>query len=961
LPLAALFALTILTAACFRDVLLRDRQFGFRDAAHHYYPLHVRVQHEWQAGRVPLWDPWENGGQPLAGNPTAAVFYPGKLFFAALPDAWGARLYIVAHVLLAWLGARGLFRAWGNSSAAAILGATAYAFGGPVVLLYANVIYLVGAAWVPFGLWAIQRWRHTESRRSLAAFALVVAMMLLGGDPQAAYLLMIVGGVQTWLAQRQRPSAGFPVPWGKTRHRAILLASAVIITLTIAASLPNYRQFWEQWPRGPAVERLARATLLLGLTAWGAWRAHKFKQLFELVAFACLGIAIAGVQVVPTAEFVLGSTRGEAGAGLDRYGFSLVPYRIVEFLLPGILGSGYPVNASWRSVLPPRDDPTFWVPSLYMGALPLVLAVVGWRSGRRGARWLGWLVLISLLGSFGLYGAPLGWHRWLPWLDGWFPLREVREATSAHRDFRAGDGGPYWFLATFLPGFDLFRYPSKLLTWTALGIAGLAAMGWDASQHRRGRFALRLSLGLSMLPMIVGLILLVVAWSHLSKDPRGVIAARASATTGPFVSAAAFAQSAQSCVHALAGFGCAVALILLGRMRPRLVGVLAVGVLAIDLAIAQAPLIWTVPQVLFDTPPQAVQAIAEAERREPTGGPFRVHRPTVWHPFGWFRDGSADRLNEIVAFERNSLQALHNLPYDTSYTFTLGILEPESHLRLFRPWLRPVGPVLGPSLGLSADEQILYFPRKAFDAWNTRYFIVPVDGMNWRDENRAYAAFLPDAEVIAPEVAALRGAGQMEAWRQNHDWQVLRNRAALPRAWVVHDVQRIRPLSSLDARQREARIRSLWYPGDALWSEPGRRPVDLRRTAWLEVEPGERLPVQLGDAAAEAQEKVRIRHYDPQRVEIEAELAAAGLVVLADRFDRHWKLSVDGRPARILNVNLGMRGAAVAAGWHVLVYEYDKSTFWVAVWVSAAGCVVCAACGLFPKDRGRRSFPGREA
>ena len=41
---------------------------------------------------------------PLLGNPTAAVFYPGKLVFAVLPYAWAARVYIVIHTALAFLG-----------------------------------------------------------------------------------------------------------------------------------------------------------------------------------------------------------------------------------------------------------------------------------------------------------------------------------------------------------------------------------------------------------------------------------------------------------------------------------------------------------------------------------------------------------------------------------------------------------------------------------------------------------------------------------------------------------------------------------------------------------------------------------------------------------------------------------------------------------------------------------------
>src|SRR4051794_28790255 len=101
LPLVLVGCLLLLTLACFSPVLFQGRQFSYRDAGNFYYPLYLRVQQEWEAGRWPLWLPEENGGTPLLGNPSAAVFYPGKVLYA-LPYAWGARLYIVAHVLLAF-------------------------------------------------------------------------------------------------------------------------------------------------------------------------------------------------------------------------------------------------------------------------------------------------------------------------------------------------------------------------------------------------------------------------------------------------------------------------------------------------------------------------------------------------------------------------------------------------------------------------------------------------------------------------------------------------------------------------------------------------------------------------------------------------------------------------------------------------------------------------------------------
>src|SRR6516225_1802325 len=102
-PIAgALLSLVFMTLACFAPVLFRDEQFAYRDSANFYYPLYLRVQQEWQAGRLPLWMPEENGGMPLLGNPTAAVLYPAKLIYAALPYPWAARAYVIAHVALAF-------------------------------------------------------------------------------------------------------------------------------------------------------------------------------------------------------------------------------------------------------------------------------------------------------------------------------------------------------------------------------------------------------------------------------------------------------------------------------------------------------------------------------------------------------------------------------------------------------------------------------------------------------------------------------------------------------------------------------------------------------------------------------------------------------------------------------------------------------------------------------------------
>jgi hypothetical protein len=163
MPTLGLGSAVALLLVCFRAVLFGGEQFAFRDAGNFYYPLQLRVQQEWRAGAWPLWDARQNGGQPLLGNPMAAVLYPGKLIFALLPFAWGARLYVVGHSAWAFLGLWVLCRSFGVSWAGASLGGLSYAFGAPVLFQYCNEIFLVGAAWVPWGLCTVRSSGATEA------------------------------------------------------------------------------------------------------------------------------------------------------------------------------------------------------------------------------------------------------------------------------------------------------------------------------------------------------------------------------------------------------------------------------------------------------------------------------------------------------------------------------------------------------------------------------------------------------------------------------------------------------------------------------------------------------------------------------------------------------------------------------------------------------------------------------
>ncbi len=954
----AVGAVAALTLACFHPVLLRDRQFGFRDAGHHYYPLYLRVQQEWQAGRLPLWDPWENGGQPLLGNPTAAVLYPGKLIYALAPYPWAVRLYVVGHVLLAFGGCVGLLRGWGVSGIGATLGGMAYAFGAPVLFQHSNVIYLVGAGWLPWGLHAADSWLRRGSMRAIGGLAVVLAMETLGGDPESAYLTVLAGaGYALLLASRGE---------GDGRGRRLGFAFAIVAFLAVAGLMvafsPNARAIATRLPPWFPSWRAMWAVVVLGVLGTGMLRCRKnsprlVRGLLGLGGAAVVALGLSAAQLLPVAEFARASGHGTDRPTLDRYAFSLLPYRAIELAWPNVFGTYFPENRAWIRALPPRGEHTFWTPSLYLGGLTFALAMgsLGGFGTPPWRRWMAAVVLVGLLGSFGRYAGPIGLTRWLPALAqplaGLEPPRDG--PTRAHADFRDGDGSPYAMLATFLPGFDLFRYPSKLFTFASLGLSALAGLGWDRVRAGGGRRAERVAwaaLALSILALVVVSIFRDPILASWRAGPT------ASPEAGPLQPEGAYRAFRWAFLHGGVVAALALVVIRLARRGRMLAGPLAVALLAVDLAIANAPLVWTVPQSTFEREPRALRAIREAERRDPAGGPFRVHRAPVWHPLDLFAEGSPDRVEELVAWERDTLQPLHGLPLDVATTLTLGVLEDESYLRQFHPTTRPIGPALAGTVGLAPGDPVLDFPRRAFDLWNTRYFLLPVDPAGWRDENRGYAAFLDRIDVVAPDPETFRDPARRSAWRGGEDWQIFRNRAAFPRAWVVHEARVMRPFETLDAAGKVARLRALFYDAGPIWNEPGRPVVDLRRTAWVEADDPRSLRLDLRPPPDGAGESVVVDHNDPTRVELAVRLASPGLVILADVDYAGWHLTLDGRPAPILRANHRMRSAAVPAGAHRLVFRYDPATFRVGAAVSLGFILVLGAFSLWawrrPSARG---------
>ena len=109
------------------------------------------------------------------------------------------------------------------------------------------------------------------------------------------------------------------------------------------------------------------------------------------------------------------------------------------------------------------------------------------------------------------------------------------------------------------------------------------------------------------------------------------------------------------------------------------------------------------------------------------------------------------------------------------------------------------------------------------------------------------------------------------------------------------------------------------------------------------------LPETPLDAGPRFSGKSRVVAFTPDRVTVEAELSAPGIVVLVDTYDPGWKATVDGRPAPLLKANVAFRGVKVPAGKHVIEQVYRP---WTVVYgLGATAFAILIGLGLAVSDR----------
>ena len=677
-----------------------------------------------------------------------------------------------------------------------------------------------------------------------------------------------------------------------------------------------------------------------------------------LLAAALLASAVTAAQLFPVIEFTQQTTRASVGGTHEQYAFSVEPYRLIEVIWPNVWGGQFGRNTYWAGALRiPGVYPMMWVPSLYLGGLTLVLAVptLAFRKGPPWRVWLTVIILVSALLGLGQYTSPI----WLTRVIAETARADLSElgatdkfGTNPIREdgfLRDGDGGLYWLLATFLPGFRQFRFPAKLFTFTAIGVAALGGLGWDRLCAERKSGATKLS---AILLAVTGCLLV---GGLIGRQPIRAMIGRIKVSTmfGPFDGEGAFQAIMWCLAHSAAVLGLGLLIFRLSRNRPALAAAMMLLLVTGDLAVGNARHVFTVPQSLFETKPEVLEIIEAEERAHPSPGPFRVHRMSLWNPPGWHKIASSDRVSDFVTWERGTLQPKYGIDLGVEYTHTIGVAQLYDYEWFFDAFPRTIDDArTAGRLGINEGESVIYFPRRGFDLWNTRYFILPQFPNGWNDVMRANAAFLQNSRAVYPEPERFTGKDREERFREwvdTKDFRITRNEQEFPRAWVVHDVRVVKPTQGLSRESRRQAFEEILYANDVYWHDAAKVSFDARQIAWVSSDSVNEISRGLSRRHATPSEEVKVTYPSPQQAVLDVELESPGLVVLADVLYPGWALTIDGKPAPIYRVNGLMRGALVGTGRYRLVYTYRPRSFQVGLLVSCAGITALLVFAFFCK------------
>jgi hypothetical protein len=203
------------------------------DVYSYYLPQKVVYAEDLAARELPLWNNRAGHGYPIVGESQTGPFYPfNVVFYATLPLNTAYNVNHLLHYSLAfvftWLYARSLALSRWSSGLCALV----YTYGWfPPRSCWEWAI--IGGAWMAAALWCVERFFSTRQTRFALGLCGVLALQLLAGHFNLAFLtlitLVLYVGLRLFFANRDLPDA--------TRARSVRIAGISLAAIVCAFGL----------------------------------------------------------------------------------------------------------------------------------------------------------------------------------------------------------------------------------------------------------------------------------------------------------------------------------------------------------------------------------------------------------------------------------------------------------------------------------------------------------------------------------------------------------------------------------------------------------------------------------------------------------------------------------------------------------------------------------------------------
>jgi len=147
------------------------------------------------------------------------------------------------------------------------------------------------------------------------------------------------------------------------------------------------------------------------------------------------------------------------------------------------------------------------------------------------------------------------------------------------------------------------------------------------------------------------------------------------------------------------------------------------------------------------------------------------------------------------------------------------------------------------------------------------------------------------------------------------------------------------------------------------WQVNTNQPAVLKTLADLNFDPEKTVLISTAQkdlpavATNENSGSVEFKSYAPKHIVFSTQAAAPTVLLLNDKYDPNWRVSVDGQPAQLLRCNFLMRGVYLPAGPHTVEFQFSLPSKPLYVTLTAIGFGILLCGFLFLAERRRDPSP----